>query len=373
MLSLRRLLAMARKEAIQLRRDRRSMLLAFLLPVGMLLFFGYAINWDVKDIPLAVLDRDGGQRSRALVDAFGASGYFELVAELQTEAETEQMLQRDRARAVLVIPPDFSRDLAAGRRAEVQFLLDGSDANTAIIAMNYADAIVARHSTDLLLRGQRFSVPVTAETRVWYNPTLESQKMVVPGLIAVIMSIIAALLTALTIAREWERGTMEQLVATPVHRFEVVLGKLLPYVVIGLIDVAVAVLAGILIFQVPFHGSILLLAGMTLLFLIGALGFGIFISAVVKSQVLATQAAMLTTFLPAILLSGFLFDIANMPWLLRAITYAVPARYFIAVTRGILLKGVGVEVMWVQGLSMIIFATVGLGLATIIFRKRLEA
>jgi ABC-2 type transport system permease protein len=212
---------------------------------------------------------------------------------------------------------------------------------------------------------------VTLESRVWYNETLESRNMVVPGLIAVIMAIIAAMLTALTIAREWERGTMEQLAATPVHRLEVVLGKLLPYVGIGLVDVTLAVLAGVLIMHVPFRGSVLLLSGMTLLFLIGALGLGIFISAAVKTQVLATQVAMIATFLPALLLSGFMFSIATMPLVLQLFTYVVPARYFITVTRGIFLKGVGAQTLWIEGLAMIVFAAVGLTLATRVFKKEI--
>jgi ABC-2 type transport system permease protein len=208
---------------------------------------------------------------------------------------------------------------------------------------------------------------------VWYNPNLESRHMIVPGLIAVIMSIIAAMLTALTIAREWERGTMEQLAATPVGRLEVVLGKLLPYLVIGLVDVALTVLAGTLIFATPMNGSVILLGGLTLLFLIGALGLGIFISAAVKSQVLATQIAMLSTYLPAVLLSGFLFDIASMPPALKAVTYLIPARYFVTVTRGVFLKGVDATVLWPQAMLMLAYAVLGLGLATRAFRKELDA
>jgi ABC-2 type transport system permease protein len=196
--------------------------------------------------------------------------------------------------------------------------------------------------------------------------------MIVPGLIAVIMSIIAAMLTALTIAREWERGTMEQLAATPVRKLEVVLGKLVPYLVIGLIDVAVTVTAGILIFGAPLRGNVALLAGMTFCFLTGALGVGIFISAAVKSQVLATQFALIGTYLPALLLSGFLFDIASMPAALRGVTWLVPARYFVTVTRGIFLKGVGLEVLWLDGMLMVAFAATGLGLASVVFRKELE-
>ncbi|MGH7468274.1 MAG: ABC transporter permease [Longimicrobiales bacterium] len=371
MLNLSRLLAIARKEAIQLRRDTRSLVLAFVLPVFLLLFFGYAITWDVRDIRLAVLDHDRSPASRQLVESLGASGYFSVRAYLQSPREIDQQLSHGQATGALVIGPDFSEELAAGRKAQVQLLLDGGDANTAIIALNYADAIVARYSRNVILKGQQIRPPAEAQGRVWYNPTLESRNMIVPGLIAVIMSIIAAMLTALTIAREWERGTMEQLAATPVHRLEVVFGKLLPYLVIGLFDVVITALAGILIFGVPLRGNVLLLGVMTLLFLVGALGLGLFISATLKSQVLATQVAMVATYMPALLLSGFLFDIASMPIVLRTFTYIVPARYYIAVTRGVFLKGVGLDALWVQGISMVVFATVGLALAAAAFRKRI--
>jgi len=372
-LDLGRLLAVARKEALQLRRDPRSLALAFLLPLGLLLFFGYAINWDLKDLPIAVRDEDGTKASRELVDALEGSGFFRVVDRLESRAGIDDVLRHGRVRAVLLVPRGFSRDLAAGRRAPVQLLLDGSDANTAIIMMNYADAIVARWSQQVVLRGRELPGLATAVPRVWYNPTLASRNMIVPGLIAVIMSIIAAMLTALTIAREWERGTMEQLAATPVHRLEVVFGKLLPYVAIGCFDVFTTTVIGITLFAVPFRGSVLLLAAMTLLFLLGALGLGIFISAALKSQVLATQVALVATYLPALLLSGFIFDVGGMPAVLQAISRIVPARYYIAVTRGIFLKGVGIHVLWVQGLSMIIFAAVGIGAATAAFRKRIAA
>jgi ABC-2 type transport system permease protein len=370
-MSLTRLRAIARKEVLQLRRDPRSLILAFLLPVALILFFGYAITFDVKNIELAVLDQDRTQRSRALIEAFESSGYFRVVRRLGRSSEVDETLDRGQARIVLVIPPDFTRNLAGGRRAPLQLLLDGGDANTATIAQNYAEAIVAGFSSKTLLEGRSLLVPATVDSRVWYNETLESVNTIVPGLVAVIMSIIAAMLTALTIAREWERGTMEQLAATPVHRFEVVLGKLLPYVGIGLFDVALAIIAGIVVFDVPLRGNVALLGILTLLFLIGALGLGMFISAALKSQVLATQVAMLATYLPALLLSGFLFSIANMPVVLRAITYIVPARYYIAVTRGVFLKGVGVDVLWIQAVAMVAFATVGLALATRVFQKEI--
>ncbi len=368
-----RLRAIARKEWIQLRRDTRSMILAFVLPLFLLLFFGYAITWDVNDIPIAVLDLDRTPESRSLVEALQSSGYFTVTEYLESAAEIDMRLVGDDALGVLWIPAGFTRDLSApGRPAEVQFLLDGSDANTATIALNYADAILARYGARAALAGRRLEAPVSLEARTWYNPNLESRHMIVPGLIAVIMSIIAAMLTALTIAREWERGTMEQLAATPVRRLEVVVGKLLPYLAIGLFDVAVTVLAGMLIFGTPLNGSVPLLAVLTLLFLVGALGLGMFISAAVKSQVLAMQIAMVATYLPAVLLSGFMFDIASMPTVLRGITFLIPARYYVTVTRGIFLKGVGADVLWPQAIFMLIYAGLGLALATRAFRKELE-
>jgi ABC-2 type transport system permease protein len=367
-----RLLAVARKEWIQIRRDTRSMILAFVLPLFLLLFFGYAITWDVNDIPIAVLDQDRSRASRELVEAFVSSGYFTVVERLESAAQVDNRLVVGRLKGVMTIPPGYSTDLAApGRSAQVQLLLDGSDANTATIALNYADAIATRHGARAALAGRPLTPVISLESRTWYNPNLESRHMIVPGLIAVIMSIIAAMLTALTIAREWERGTMEQLAATPVSRLEVVLGKLLPYLGIGLFDVAVTVAAGMLIFGTPLNGSVVLLAALTLLFLTGALGLGMFISAAVKSQVLATQIAMVATYLPAVLLSGFMFDIASMPTALRAVTYLIPARYYVTVTRGIFLKGVGADVLWPQATLMLLYAVIGLALATRAFKKEL--
>ena len=367
-----RLLAMARKEWIQLRRDSKSMILAFALPLFLLLFFGYAITWDVDDIQIAVLDGDHSAASRSLVESFVSSGYFTVKAHLATSAEGEDLLTRAKVKGVLTIPPGYASDLLSGSGAEIQLLLDGSDANTATIAQNYADAIVTRHGIAAVASGRDLAPPLQLEPRTWYNPDLESRHMIVPGLIAVIMSIIAAMLTALTIAREWERGTMEQLAAKPVGRLEVVLGKLLPYLAIGLFDVAVTMVAGMIIFGTPMNGSVVYLSVLTLLFLTGALGLGIFISAAVKSQVLATQIAMVATYLPAILLSGFMFDIASMPRFLQGVTFLIPARYFVTVARGIFLKGVGPAVLWPQALAMVIYAVVGLGLAVHFFKKELE-
>jgi ABC-2 type transport system permease protein len=364
-------MAVARKELIQIRRDPRSLLLAFLLPVLLLVLFGYAITWDVEEIQTAVVDQDQSARSRELLDRFRASGYFAIRHHLERSAELIPLLETGDIQIALVIPPGFAADLNAGRPAPLQAIVDGSDANTATITLNYARAIVERYASSAVLAGRRFTPPLRVESRVWYNEDLKSRNMIVPGLVAVIMMIIAAMLTSLTIAREWERGTMEQLAATPVSRLEVVLGKLLPYLGIGLVDVAVTALLGVVVFAVPFRGSILIFAGLTLLFLIGALGLGMFISAATRSQLLATQMAMMATFLPAYLLSGFMFAISAMPRALQLVTLAVPARYFLVVTRGIFLKGVGLDVLYLPGLAMLAFATLGLGLAIRAFKKEL--
>jgi len=371
-LDFHRLLAVARKEALQLRRDTRSMIMAFILPAVMVLFFGYAITWDVEDLRLGVWDQDGTRASRELTEAFEASGYFLVVARPGSYREAEANLADGTVRAILNIPRGYSRDLLSGQPVPVQLLLDGSDANTATIAQNYAGAIVAGHSSRVLLQGRSLPAVAGAETRIWYNETLESRNMIVPGLVAVVMSIIAAMLTSLTIAREWERGTMEQLASTPVRGVEIVLGKLLPYLVIGVFDVHLVVGLGIVVFGVPFNGSILLLGVLSILFLLGALGVGIFISSVADSQVFAMQAATVATYLPAILLSGFLFDIAGMPVVLQGITFLIPARYFVVVTRGILLKGVGVGALWPQAVAMLVFAVIGLTLATRVFKKEIR-
>ncbi|MGQ0723456.1 MAG: ABC transporter permease [Candidatus Eiseniibacteriota bacterium] len=366
-----RLLAVARKETIQLRRDPRSLAMAFALPLGLLLIFGYAISWDIEDVATAVLDEDRSARSRELREALESSGYFRIVAELQRAAEIAETLERRDAQVVLVIPPGFASALRGAGRAELQAVVDGSDANTATIVLEYVRAVVQSWATDVALQGNTRTPLVTTESRVWYNEELKSRDMIVPGLVAVIMMIVAAMLTSLTIAREWERGTMEQLAATPVTRVEVVAGKLVPYVAIGLVDVVVSTVTGVLLFDVPFRGSFALLMLLSFFFLLGALGLGVFISAVARSQLLATQMAMVATFLPAFLLSGFMFAIEVMPRALQIVTLLIPARYFLVVTRGIFLKGVGLETLAVQGALMVGFAFVGLMLATRVFRKEL--
>jgi ABC-2 type transport system permease protein len=372
LISLGRLLAVSRKEVIQLRRDPRSLLLAFAVPVVLLVIFGYAITWDIRDIALGVLDHDRSAQSRAVIDSFRSSGYFVVVRSLQSEREIDPLFDREIIQIALVIPPDFSQRLGSPVPPSLQAIVDGSDANTATIILAYTQAIVAQNAARLTAVSGGGRLPLEPQSRVWYNEELLSRNMIVPGLVAVIMAIIAAMLTSLTIAREWERGTMEQLASTPVTRVEVIVGKLLPYVAIGMIDIAVITALGIALFRVPFRGSATLLFALSLLFVIGALSLGIFISAVAKSQILATQAALVVTYLPTLLLSGFMYAIDAMPQALRVITYAVPARYYLIVTRGIFLKGVGIEVLRTQALLMLMFAVIGLALAVFRFRKELE-
>ena len=364
----RRLIAVARKEAIQLRRDPRSLALAFILPPLLVLLFGYAISFDVNRIDLAVLDHDHSQQSRSLVEAFRQTGVFVPVVTLVRDEEIAPLLARRGAQAVVVIPPTFSADLRGPAPAPVQLVLDGADAATASVALSYALGVGNAFTATM----QGAAPAGSARVRVWYNEDLDSRVTIVPGLVAVVMMIIAAMLTSLTIAREWERGTMEQLAATPVEAVEVVLGKLVPYLGIGLFDVTMTVVLGLTAFHVPFRGSPLLLLAASLLFLIGGLGLGIAISARARSQVMATQIAMLTTYLPGFLLSGFAFDIAGMPVVLRGLSYAVSARYFIVVTRGIFLKGVGLPILWPQFVALTLFAVVGLGFAIRSFRKEIE-
>lgn len=366
-----RMLAMASKEWIQIRRDGRSLALAFLLPGLLLWIFGFAITTDVKNIHMAVLDRDNTAHSRALVDAFGQSGYFIVRDALTRAEEAEDLIKRGRIRMALVIPERFASDLKAGRPAPVEVVLDGSDAKTATVARGYADAIARSYSNRVLLQEHQLRPAVTAESRVWFNETLDGRAMVVPGLIAVIMSIISAMLTSLTIAREWERGTMEQLAATPVGRAEVILGKLLPYLAIALVDVAIAVVCCIYLFEVPFRGSFALFALASFVFLAGVLGLGILLSAALKSQLLAIQASIFATYMPALLLSGFFYAISSMPLFLQYVSRLVPAQYFVNITRGVFLRGIGLDEIWLPLVGLALFAVATISLSIRSFRKEL--
>ncbi|WP_018076770.1 ABC transporter permease [Thiobacillus denitrificans] len=331
-----RLWALVKKEFIHIVRDPRSLAMAFLMPLILLILFGYAITMDIKTLNLVVYDQDKSAASRHYVEGFPASSYFSVVATVENYADVRALLDQGRAHLALVIPPHFARDLEQGRSARVQVLADGSDANTATIALGYAEAITNRFSTTRL--DSKVELAVDNRLRVWYNPELKSRWFIIPGLIAVIMTVITALLTSLTVSREWESGTMEQLIATPVQPIELFLGKMAPYFVIGVLDVLFSVAMGVWVFDVPLRGSFLFLLGVTAMFLVGGLSLGIMVSTIAKSQLVASQLAMVVTFLPAFLLSGFLYSIDNMPRFLQAVTHVVQARYFVEVLKNIFLK-----------------------------------
>jgi ABC-2 type transport system permease protein len=370
-----RLLAVARKEVIQIRRDPRSLGMAFVIPMILLFLFGYALTLDVDNLKTIVYDQDRTAASRDFLARFEESGYFTVVATARNYGDLEWALDSGRAQVALVIPRNFGRDMDLGRQVPVQALLDGSDSNTATIALAYLTGIAGRYSNQIVAERAglaRRDPPVENRLRVWYNPELQSKNYIVPGLIAVIMMVIAALLTSLTIAREWERGTMEQLIATPVQVPELVLGKLLPYFGIGFIDVALSALAGTLVFRVPFRGSVALFLGLSLLFLLGALSLGLLISIKAKSQLVASQVAMVVTFLPSFLLSGFMFDIGNMPGWLQVITHAFPARYFVTILKGVFMKGIGLRMLAVETAFLALFALIVTAAANRKFQKNLE-
>jgi ABC-2 type transport system permease protein len=374
----RRLLAVSRKELLHLRRDPRSLALGFAIPVVLLLLFGYVLTLDVDRVPLAVWDRSRTPESRELVSRFEGSRFFLVALRAGGYPEVEAAIGEGRVLAALVIPEDFSGMVRSDRPSTVQLLLDGSEANTATIALGYAESVVSGYSADLEVRWaeekglQGIRPPLDVRPRVWFNTDLESKNFIVPGLISVIMMIIAALLTSLTVAREREQGTMEQLLATPVTGPELILGKLLPYFFVGMADVAVAVAMGTFLFQVPFRGSVPLLFGFAAVFLAGALSLGMLFSVAARSQLAASQMAMAFTFLPSYLLSGFVFSIDSMPPLARAATYLVPARYLVKAIRGIWLKGVGVGTLAVEAALLAAFAGVTMLAAIRMFRKKIR-
>ncbi len=376
-MNLVRVAAVARKEFVHVRRDARSLGMAIAIPMLLLVLFGYALTLDVDKVPLAVWDQSGTPESRDLVARFEGSRYFDVRLRADGYPAIDRAVGERKVAAALVVPRDFAPLLAAGREAPVQFLVDGSDANTATFALGYAEALARAWSRAAVVRQAGLSGaappadPLDVRARVWFNEDRESKNYIVPGLIAVIMMVIAALLTSLTVAREWEQGTMEQLIATPVRPHELVLGKLVPYFVIGMLDVLVAAGMGEFLFRVPLRGSIALLFALSAVFLVGALSMGMLISIVAKSQLLATQLAMVLTFLPSFLLSGFMYAIANMPAPIRAATHVIPARYFVSILKGIYLKGVGLAVLAEETALLSLFGAAVLLLATRKFRKKL--
>jgi ABC-2 type transport system permease protein len=364
----RRTRAVARKECLHVLRDPRSLLIALALPALLLLLFGYALSLDVDRIPTLIYDSDQTSHSRELIARFEGSRFFEVLGSTDNYATIEHRIDRGECLLAVVIPDHFSADLLRGKPVQIQILIDGSDSNTASIAQGYAEALVGAYSLSLLSEkstgGPVSGPPVEAQLRVWYNSELESRNYIVPGLLAVILMIIAALLTSLTIAREWEMGTMEQLLSTPLRPAELVLGKMSAYFVVGAVDTLTAVLIGVTLFEIPLRGSLVFLAVSCFIFLFGTLCWGILLSAWTRNQLMAYQMGTVTTFLPAFLLSGFIYAIDDMPVPIQIFTHLVPARYFVHLLKGIFLKGVGFEILAVELAFLIAFAALVFFLAT---------
>jgi ABC-2 type transport system permease protein len=374
-----RVRAVARKELLHIIRDPRSLGMGIAIPMLLLILFGYALSLDVDRVPLLIWDQSNSPASREYLSNFQGSRYFETSDFVASYQEIDRAINSAGGRTymALIIPADYAARLGSTQPPTVQVLVDGSDANTAEIAMGYVQALTGNYrrnitlTTTLLLSGEPVAGMVEQRPRVWFNQDLESRNYIIPGLIAVIMMVIAALLTSLTIAREWETGTMEQLISTPLKVEELIFGKLLPYFAIGMLDVLLAVLMGELLFEIPLRGSLVLLFGMAAIFLAGSLALGMLISILTRSQLLASQVAMVLTFLPAFLLSGFMYDIANMPRAVQLITHLVPARYFVSLLQGIYLKGVGLEVLALEAALLTIFALSMIIIARLKFKKKL--
>jgi ABC-2 type transport system permease protein len=375
---LTRLLAVARKEVVQIVRDSRSLIIVVLMPAVLVLLFGYGVNLDLKGMPVYVLDQDGSQQSQDMLKHLQASEYFHVARVVTGYPELTRALDDGHAKMGLVIPWDFSQRLHDGRPVEVQALVDGSDDNTANVLIGYAQAVVQGYSAQIQidwLRTRGLSIQPSAmsvETRTWYNEDLESSAFIIPGVLALVMSVIGAFLTSLTIAREWERGTMEQLISTPVTAMEIMLGKLAPYFVLGMLDTVISATIAIYWFHVPFRGSWVTLMGASALFMVAVLSLGFLISVIAKNQFAACQIALLITFLPAFLLSGFLFSIEQMPIALQGITRILPARYYVSALKDIFLKGSPASMLYAELIPLAIFAFVLALVATRSFHKRLD-
>jgi ABC-2 type transport system permease protein len=370
----RRWWAVTRKELLHIVRDPLSLYMALAIPLIMLLLFGYALSLDVDHVPVVVEDRDQTVESRALIEQFRGSQYFDLVAEARSQQELAAAIDRSKALVGLGILPGFGAAIQAGQAASVQLVLDGSDSNTANIALGYAYSLVTLYGLEVRAAArERLGAPkvsgVEPRIRVIFNSDLKSRNYIVPGLLAVILMMVACVLTSLCVAREWENGSMEQLLSTPLRPVEFLLGKLAAYFLVGMIDMVMSIAVGIFLFGVPMRGSGWLLAFSSGLFCFGALCIGILISTVTRNQIIAYQLSMLSSFMPSFLLSGFVYSIENMPPVIQLLTHLVPARYFITILKGVFLKGVGVEILAAELVALFVFG----GLVFVLAVRKMRA
>lgn len=372
-----RIVELIRKELLQLKRDRRLLPILFVAPVMQLSLLGYAATTDLKDVPVVVCDLARCRASRELVEAFAASGDFRVQAYVDSPRELDPYLDGNRADLGLVIPAEFGRELAAGRSAAVQVLVDGTRVN-ATIAMNQLSAAVAGYARGVALErlaraGVRRELPgLEMVPRVWYNPELSSRNFMVPGVLALILLVITTVVTSMAVVRERETGTMEQIIVTPIRPAQLILGKLIPYAMIGLLETILVLAVTLLWFEVPLRGSLALLVALAILFMLNAQGIGLLVSTISHTQQQAMMTAVFFVILPMMLLSGFAFPIENMPAPVQYVTYLLPLRYFLVILRGIFLKGVGWEVLWPQVAALAGFGAGILWLAVLRFQKRLK-
>ena len=372
---MRKTLAVATKELRQILRDRRSLLILLFVPAFFLLLYGYALNFDIRNVRLAVQDRDRSARSRELVSSFVNSGYFALVGYVDSPTELDRLVDQGQVRAILSIPAGFDRDLSLRQPVIVQVIIDGDNANTASTVTGYARTLIGQYNSAqmealMTVPGSSAPVPVIGiEPRIWYNPQLRSTLFLVPGLIAYISMITAVVSTALSVVREKERGTMEQVRMAPLSPLPYIIGKTIPYLVISFVSAILVILSAMLLFDLPMRGSWLLLCGAIGLFLIGAQAQGLLISTIAETQQVAFQIALLSSLLPTMILSGFIFPISSMPIVVQWITHIVPARYFLVALRAIVLKGADITAFWQDMVALAIFATVALGLASLRLRR----
>ena len=359
-------------------RDWRSLFLSLAIPVILIMLFGYALTLDLRNVPTIVWDQAKTRESRDFISMLSGSPYFSMAGYCNGYNSIRTSLDRGNALIAVVIPQDFSEKINAGRKTDIQIIADGSDANTSRLAMGYASTVAAIYSAEIRIKKMQglgithIAPALKLVTRSWYNPDLRSQNAIIPGIIAIVMVVIAALLTSVTIAREWETGTMEQLISTPLKGPELIFGKVIPYFIIGMTDVIIAVVMGKWLFNVCIVGNSGLLFAMAAIFLTGALFWGMSLSIMLKSQVLASQIAIVSGYLPTLILSGFVFAIENMPLPIQCITYIVPARYFISILRGIYLKGIGLEILWIDALLLSVYAVIMIILANRKFKFKLE-
>lgn len=370
----RRLLPIIKKEFRHIRRDPRVLAILTLVPAMLLLLNGYALNFDVTHIRMGVVDFEKSSRSRDFVNSFLTSGYFDYVENLQTTDAAAQMIDDATIRVAIVIPPDFSHKILSNEAAAIQVLVDGMDANAATTIIGYVQAVTLQYSRNIMLAnlakmGRGSYIPVNYEARMWYNPELKSAKFLVPGLIGFILAITAVIATSLSIVREKERNTIEQIDVSPIRSVDLIVGKLVPYAIISLVAATLVLVAAYFLFDVVIKGSILLLFIATLLFVIAALSIGLLISTIADTQQVAFQIAALVSMLPTIILSGFMFPIRSMPWWLQVLSNVTPAKFYLVILRSIILKGAGIAAYWEQIVYLILYAAILLAISTLRFKK----